>query len=153
VLLEEASRHFRRARSEVWEAVLLRRLDALREILNSLRKEPQFRIAKAEHYMGLQEAFDRGIVAGCRAREAKATNPDRAVQEAKKGIGYVQFAIDAFMKKAGEFELASEVRSLSHSQRRLLAEAATGTRLAWLQIFLALVLFVGGILFQRYLLE
>ena len=61
-LLDEAQRHFRRARSEVFEAILITRLDTLREILDSLRRDPQFRIAKATHYDALQQAFDRGRV-------------------------------------------------------------------------------------------
>lgn len=152
-LLAEVKRHFRRARSEVFEAVLLTRLDVLSVILDSLRKDPQYRHAKAQHYPALQEAFDRGRVEGGRAREAKWNDPDAASKSAKTAIAIVDSTVAAFMMKAGDFELAEAVHGLQDGQEALsegqVAIRRVGTAHFVVGIVLALAIFVAGMLLNQ----
>ncbi|MCH7726444.1 MAG: hypothetical protein IH991_08210 [Planctomycetes bacterium] len=139
--LVEAKRHFQRCRSEVYEYVLLTRLSALRTILDSLKKDPDYRVARAKHHSALSEAFDRGCVANRRAREMKDSSPDRAILEAKTGISLVQMAVDAFMEHAGDFELADRVVGIKRDVRLS----------TMIQILVAVALFAAGILFSWHL--
>jgi len=136
--LADAGRHFRRATSEVFEAVLIVRLSELCDILQSLRDSKEYRVVKSRYYAALQNAFDRGRVALANAKDSKHQTPDTATQAAKEGIALVQSAIDAFMLKVGEFDLAQEVRKISDGQKK---DRHFSLKALLLQIALAFALF------------
>lgn len=140
--LLDAERHFKRATSEVFEAVLIVRLDELRAILQSLRDDSEFRIVRSRYYSALRSAFDRGRTALANAKDAKHQTPDTATQEAKSGIAIVQGAIEAFMAKVGEFDLAQEVRTILQGQRR---DRMTTRNWVIIQVVVAIILFILGI--------
>jgi hypothetical protein len=135
--LLDAERHFKRATSEVFEAVLLVRLDELCSILQSLRTDREFRIVKSRYYSALMAAFDRGRVALMRSKDTKHQTPDAATLAAKGGIAIVQTAIVAFMKKVGQFDLADEVHKIRIGQD---ADRASQRRSVALQIMVAILL-------------
>lgn len=137
--LLDAERHFKRASSEVFEAVLIVRLDELCSILQSLRTDREFRIVKSRYYSALLSAFDRGRVALTNSKDNKHQTPDAATLAAKGGIAIVQAAIDAFMRKVGEFDLADEVRKLRLGQD---ADRVSQRRSVLLQVVVAIVLVV-----------
>lgn len=140
--LADATRHFRRARSEVWEAVLLVQLETLKTILDSLQSDPKERLAKAIHYSSLSAAFDHGRVALSRAKETKHSSPDEAMAEAKGGITKVRSAITAFMEKAGHFSVADAIRDLHIDVSR---GQVAGSRQYVVQIGLSILIFALGV--------
>lgn len=144
--LLDAERHFRRATSEVFEAVLIVRLGELCEILQSLRDNREYRVVKSRYYSALQAAFDRGRVALSNTKDSKHHTPQAATAAAKSGIAVVQGAIDAFMEKVGAFDLADEVRKISRGQER---DRKSQVKLVALQIIVAVVLLLLGLAIGR----
>ncbi|MCC6230518.1 MAG: hypothetical protein IT432_14990 [Phycisphaerales bacterium] len=112
-MLDDALRHFRRARSEAYEAILLFYLATIADVLLSLRADPRARVIQAKYYQALDEAHNRGYVALVKAKDTKTDQPEAARAECKEAIGIVVEAMRAFMKCEGEFVMAHEIRTIS----------------------------------------
>ena len=144
--LLDAERHFKRATSEVFEAVLIVRLDELCSILQSLLTDREYRIVKSRYYEALQTAFDRGRVALSNAKDSKHQTPDAAIKEAKTGIAVVQATIGAFMEKVGEFDLADEVSRIRHGQE---VDRVSHRKSVVYQTIVAVILLLAGLAIGR----
>jgi hypothetical protein len=75
--LDDARRHFRRARSEATEATLSFYLNKVQQILTSLYAEPAKRVVRAAHYDALDEVYKRGLIVLVNARREKTDHPNR----------------------------------------------------------------------------